>query len=268
MSPVAASAVALVVLCLVFAGVHRFARRIDNYGIVDVAWSYAFGPLAVFLAWTLPGWGPRRVLVAGLVVAWSLRLGTHLARRVAAHHPREDGRYARLRRDWGAGFASRMVWFFQLQALSVLWLALPLLLAANNPAPGLHPVEMAGIALWLTALVGEGIADAQLAAFKRDPARRGSVCTVGLWRWSRHPNYFFEWLVWGAFALLAWPAPGGWLGLLAPLTMLYLLLRVTGIPLTEEQAVRSKGEAYRRYQQTTSRFVPWPPRRVALSSTH
>ncbi|MBA4137423.1 MAG: hypothetical protein C0518_08930 [Opitutus sp.] len=251
---------ALLALCAGFALLYVWARRLDNYGTVDVAWSYAFALTAGFYAWAGPGWGPRRAVIAALVGIWSLRLGTHLLRRVAAHHPVEDGRYVQLRRDWVGNFAPRMFGFFQLQAASVVFLSVPFLLPTLDSAPGFRLVEWTGLALWVLALLGETIADAQLAAFKRDPANRGRVCDAGLWRYSRHPNYFFEWLVWVAYALIAIASPWGWLALSAPLAILYLLLRVTGIPLTEEQSLRSKGDAYRRYQQRTSAFVPWFPR--------
>ncbi|MBE2216126.1 MAG: DUF1295 domain-containing protein [Opitutaceae bacterium] len=267
MNATAISLLALAGLCAAFAGIYVLARRIDNYGIVDVAWSYAFGLLAMAYAFLGDGWLPRRAVVAVLVVAWSARLGTHLWRRVAAHHPEEDGRYRRMRENWSRRFHATMFGFFQLQALSVFILGLPFLLAMRHVDSAFHPLEIAGIVVFLAAIAGESAADAQLAAFKRDPANRGAVCTRGLWGWSRHPNYFFEWLVWVAFALIALPAPAGWLGLIAPATILFLLLRVTGIPATEEQAVRSKGEAYRRYQRSTSVFIPWPPRARAIPAS-
>jgi steroid 5-alpha reductase family enzyme len=194
-----------------------------------------------------------------MATLWSLRLGLHLARRVLGHLDKEDARYGQLRRDWAVGFEFKMFGFFQLQALLLVLLATPFLLAAANPAPSFHPLEAVAVGLWLIAVFGEALADAQLAEFKRDPANRGRVCDAGLWRWSRHPNYFFEWLVWVAFALFALPSPGGWLALGCPALMLHFLLRVTGIRYTEEQLLRSKGDAYRAYQQRTSAFVPWPP---------
>lgn len=251
---------ALAGLCLAFAGLFLVCRRLDNYGFVDVAWSYAFAFLAGSYAWLGPGWLPRRLLLAGMVVIWSGRLGTHLLRRVAAHHPVEDGRYAQLRQDWAGSFGVKMFGFFQLQAGSVVLLGVPFLLPALNPAAGFQPVELAGAVLWLGALAGEALADAQLAAFKRDPANAGRVCDAGLWRCSRHPNYFFEWLVWVAYFVFALGSPWGWVAAIGPASILYLLLCVTGIPLTEQQAVRSKGDAYRRYQAVTSAFVPWFPR--------
>ena len=252
--------IALVTLCGAFALCYVLARRLDNYGIIDVVWAYAFAAVALGFAGSGEGWLPRRIAIAALAVVWSVRLGTHLLRRVAAHHPVEDTRYQQLRRDWAGRFDRTMFGFFQLQAASVALLALPFLLPSGNGAPAFHVLELVALALWLLAFAGETLADAQLAAFKRDPANRGRVCNAGLWRFSRHPNYFFEWVIWVALALFALASPGGWIALSAPAAILFLLLRVTGIPLAEEQALRSRGEAHRRYQQSTSGFVPWPPR--------
>ncbi len=255
--------IALAGLCTAFALAYFICRRVDNYGFVDVVWSYAFAPLAGFYAWAGSGWAPRRLVLAAMVSLWSVRLGTHLLRRVAAHHPVEDGRYVQLRRDWAGNFGPKMAGFFQLQAASVVLLGVPFLLPVLNQAERWSGWEFAGIGLWLLALAGEALADAQLAAFKRDKANKGRVCDAGLWRYSRHPNYFFEWLVWVAYFVFALGSPWGALALIGPASILFLLLRVTGIPLTEEQAVRSKGEAYRRYQATTSAFVPWFPKKLS-----
>ncbi|MCW5547441.1 MAG: DUF1295 domain-containing protein [Opitutaceae bacterium] len=248
-------------MCLLFAAVYFVARRIDNYGIVDIAWSYAFGLLAVFYALAAAGWPVRRALIAALALVWSLRLGTHLYVRVMGHHPVEDGRYLALRQRWAANFAWEMFKFFQMQAVSVVLLGAAFLVTSLNPVARLHPLEIAGALLWLLALSGEAVADRQLAAFKRDPANRGRVCDRGLWRYSRHPNYFFEWMVWVAFFVFALGSPWGWVAIIGPASILWLLLRVTGIPMNEEQNLRSRGDAYRRYQQTTSAFVPWFPKR-------
>jgi len=241
-----------------FALFYVLARRINNYGIVDVVWSYAFAFLAGFYALAGQGWPVRRALIAAMVGVWSVRLGTHLLIRVAGHHPTEDTRYVQLRQDWAARFGPKMFGFFQLQAGSVVVLGVAFLFPALNPTPHVHGLELAGVGLWLLAISGEALADAQLAAFKRDPANRGQVCDRGLWRYSRHPNYFFEWLIWVAYFLFALASPLGWIAVLGPAGILYLLLRVTGIPMAEQQSLRSKGDAYRRYQAVTSPFVPLP----------
>jgi steroid 5-alpha reductase family enzyme len=257
--------VALAGLGLLFAGVYAWARRVDNYSIVDVAWSYAFGLLGSFYALAGSGWGPRRAAVAITAAAWSLRLGTHLLRRVARHHPQEDQRYTQLRRDWSGQLEARMFRFFQFQAVSVVVLGAAFLVAAQNASPGFSALEITGLLLWLVAVGGEATADTQLATFKRT-ATRGEVCDRGLWRYSRHPNYFFQWLIWVGWCGFALGSPFGWVAVVAPATILYLLLRVTGIPATEEQALRSKGEAYRRYQARTSAFIPWRPRSLPSSN--
>jgi steroid 5-alpha reductase family enzyme len=249
-------------LAALFAIAFLVCRRLDNYGFVDVVWSYAFGLIAGFYALVGQGWPTRRALLALLVCAWSLRLGTHLLVRLAKHHPSEDPRYDAMRKRWSGQVERRMATFFQQQAASVVVLGVPFLLIATNPRPGLAPLEWAALALWCVAVLGEALADAQLAAFKRAPGSRGQVCRRGLWRYSRHPNYFFEWLIWMSYGLFALAAPWGWLGLIAPAAILYLLLRVTGIPLTEQQTVLSKGAAYVRYQKSTNAFFPWPPRRL------
>lgn len=232
--------------------------RTRNAGVVDIGWALAVVGLALLFAMLGEGWAWRRLAVALMVSIWGGRLSLHLLRRVIGHP--EDGRYAELRRNWGTRADVRFFFFFQAQAIAALFFALPGLLSSMHVAPALHGLEWLAMLLWAVALSGEAIADRQLEAHKADPARRGQTCRSGLWRYSRHPNYFFEWLVWVAFALFALPAPGGALALACPAAMLYLLFRVTGIPATEAQALRTRGDDYRRYQETTSVFVPWPTR--------
>lgn len=261
MSPLLLAALALTLCVVLFAVCYVFARRIDNYGVVDVLWSLAFAPVVLLYAGLGAGWGPRRALVGAVGVVWSLRLGLYLWRRVAAHHPIEDGRYADLRARWAGRLGPEMFRFYQLQAASVVVLSAPFLLALARAEPSFTLVDGLALALVLAGQIGESIADAQLARFKRERGGAGRVCDRGLWAVSRHPNYFFVCVTWLGFAVFALPAPFGWLGLIAPASMLYLLLRVTGVPLTEAQALRTKGDAYRDYQRRVSVFVPWFPRR-------
>lgn len=144
-----------------------------------------------------------------------------------------------------------------MQALSNVVLSIPFLFACVNPSPELSILEKGAAILWLVSITGEAVADRQLQVFKKNPANKGKVCDVGLWNYSRHPNYFFEWMIWVSYFLFACASPYGWLSIICPVSILYLLFKVTGIPMTEEQAIRSKGEAYKKYQQTTSAFVPW-----------
>lgn len=234
-----------------------------NFSYVDIGWSANFALLAVLYGLLADGDPQRRLLICTMYAFWSVRLAWHLAQRILGEP--EEGRYVQLRKDWGgAGEAAmnrKFYGFFQLQAGLNVFLALPLLIACLNPAPAIHWLEWLGAAIWTLGLAGESLADAQLARFKANSANRGKVCDVGLWGWSRHPNYFFEWTIWIAYATFALASPPwGWAALLMPALMLHFLLNVTGIRATEEQALRSKGEAYRRYQQTVSAFVPLPPR--------
>ena len=247
-------------LFVVMAGVWVLAVRIGNAGIVDIAWSLNFTLLALLYATLGPGFLPRRGLIFAMATLWSLRLGGYLYARVMGHHPVEDGRYQQLRQEWAPRANVRFFWFFELQAALNVILSLPVLVACLNPAPGLHPLELAGLALWAIALVGESVADRQLDRFRKDPQNRGRTCQVGLWRYSRHPNYFFEWLVWVAYFLFATASPWGAFTVYCPLLMLFFLFRVTGIPMTETQALKSRGDEYREYQRTTSAFVPWSRR--------
>jgi steroid 5-alpha reductase family enzyme len=148
-----------------------------------------------------------------------------------------------------------------------VFFSLPALLAVVNPAPEFSLLEYAAAALWAVAFAGESTADRQLLHFKMEPTNAGRTCQQGLWRYSRHPNYFFEWLIWVSYALFAAASPWGWLASACPLVMLYLLLRVTGIPPTEAHALVTRGDEYREYQRTTSAFVPWVRRREAISSS-
>jgi steroid 5-alpha reductase family enzyme len=244
-------------LALIMAGAFALGRRLDNFGIVDAAWAWQFTPLTVWYVIAFEGGALRQGVLLGMVALWSLRLGTHLARRIAHHHPEEDRRYAELRVLWRGALDRRMFGFFQLQGLFTLVLSLPLFLAAANPAEGWSIWETAGAILFAVALAGEALADRQLQQFKKANSNRKAICRVGLWRYSRHPNYFFEWLIWVSFSLFAFGSPLGWTGVLSPLIMLWLLVKVTGIPPTEAQAVKSKGDAYRAYQRSTSAFFPW-----------
>ena len=234
------------------------ARR--NAAIVDVGWAAFLGLAAVGLAAAGSGPVARRALLAGMVGLWSARLVTHLVRERLAEGV-EEGRYRRLRKRWGAKADRLFLPFFLAQGVLVAILSLPFLLAANDTSAFPAWWDVGALLLWGTAFALEALADRQLARFRARPDSRGRTCREGLWRLSRHPNYFFEWLQWCAFALLASGAPFGWLAWSAPLLLLVFVLKITGIPPTEAQALRTRGDDYRRYQATTSPFVPWFPRR-------
>lgn len=240
--------------------VWAICRKLNNAGFVDVAWSYGFA-LVVWLFVALgPGDPARKFLIAFMVTLWSLRLGTHLLVRVIKHHPHEDPRYAALREHFPQRTWFMFFGFFELQALLIGLLCAPFAIACSNPAPGLNLWELGAALLWGLAFCGEMLADLQLKKFRANPENQGKVCATGLWRYSRHPNYFFEWVVWIAYFLFAVGSPWGWVTFYCPLLMLHFLLNVTGVPPAEEQSLKSRGDAYRAYQQRTSKFIPLPPK--------
>lgn len=171
----------------------------------------------------------------------------------------EDGRYRSLRQRWGERAQFNFFFFFQIQVVLAVAFSLPILTAMANSAPFGTIWDVIGFVIWLIAVGGEIVADRQLARFRRDPDNRGKVCQSGFWRYSRHPNYFFEWLHWWAYVFFAIGSAHWWICLIGPVLMLLFLLFITGIPATEAQAVASRGDVYRRYQRTTSAFIPWFP---------
>lgn len=258
MTSLAYFALLLLALLLVMTGLWWVQKRTGNAGWVDVAWSASIGVLALVHAVTGDGAAWPRLLTGLLGAAWALRLAWYLARRVAGEP--EDGRYRALREHWGDRAQSGMFWFFQAQAVVALLFSLPFWVAAQSPVAAWNPWWAAALAVWVAAVAGEALADRQLHAFRRDPANRGRTCRRGLWGWSRHPNYFFEWLHWFTYVLLAVGAPHWWLTLVGPVAMFVFLYRFTGIPYTERQALKSRGDDYRRYQREVSAFLPLPPK--------
>ncbi|MFN0136144.1 MAG: DUF1295 domain-containing protein [Phycisphaerae bacterium] len=234
--------------------------RTRNAGTVDIAWSAGIGSLALLFAALGEGEPRRKWIVAGMTAIWSYRLAYYLLHRVTSET--EDGRYQELRAQSGEGANRFFFWFFQFQAVLVLLFAIPPLVAMRTPGDGLRVWDYLGIAIWIVAIVGESIADRQLAAFRRDPANRGKTCRAGLWRYSRHPNYFFEFVHWFAYCAIAVGHPYGWITLLGPALMIFFLFKVTGIPPTEARAARSRPD-YAEYQRTTSMFVPWFPKEIS-----
>jgi steroid 5-alpha reductase family enzyme len=250
-------------LCALMAVAWIVQQRTGNSGWVDTIWTFSVGLVGMAAAlWplsdeSLPG---RQWMVAVLVLAWALRLGAHIALRSAGAH--DDPRYAEYAREWGEAAPRRMFVFLQQQALGSLPLVLAIVLAAQAPVGAFRLQDYAGALVLFAGIAGEAVADAQLKRFRENPANKGRVCDTGLWRWSRHPNYFFQWFGWLAYPLIA-IAPGypwGLAALLAPLFMFVILNYVTGVPPLEEQMARSRGEAWRVYQSRTSRFFPLPPK--------
>lgn len=254
MSPLLVAALVLTLVCLLG---WWWQTVTCNAGHVDVIWTLGVGASAVFYLVVGSGDGWHRLLAAALVGFWSLRLGAHIWRRV--HGEEEEGRYRAIREHYGTRVNLFHFFFFLSQGLLAWLFALPHFVIASHP--GGHELALiAGVAVGVVALAGEAIADRQLQRFRQQSTNRGKTCRDGLWRYSRHPNYFFEWLHWFSYPLIAWGAPyAGWLWL-APLFMFLFLWFVTGIPYTERQALKSRGDDYRQYQASTSPFIPWRTR--------
>jgi steroid 5-alpha reductase family enzyme len=237
-------------------------QRSGNSVWVDVSWTAGTG--AAGLAFAIGARMPptaRQLLMAALILAWALRLGLHLLARARAGH--EDPRYAALKAAWGTRARPMMFAFLQVQAVAAWLLGLSVLAAARNPAPA-NGWDALGIVILATGIAGEGIADRQLRRFRADPANADRICDVGLWGWSRHPNYFFQWVGWLAYpCFAAGPNPLWPLAWLAPVLMYLLLVHASGIPPLERHMLERRPVAYRDYQRRTSAFFPRPPRLAA-----
>lgn len=264
LSPLWQAGIVLGFAIVLFAVLFGVQRRTGDAGIVDVGWSYGVALGAIFCAATGSGSVVHRVVIGAMIGFWGLRLGTHiLVDRVLSGH--EDGRYQMAREKFGDKIQAFLFWFYQAQAVTLPLLCLAPIAVGVTTETTLGPLAYAGIGVYALAIGGEWVADRQLARFKKSPASKGAdgrsrTCRVGLWKYSRHPNYFFEWLLWVAYALIAAASPLWYLAVVPMVVMYLLLTKVTGIPPTEARAVITRGEDYRQYQRTTSAFFPWFPR--------
>lgn len=244
-------------MSLVFA----IAVRRRNNGLADIAWGLGFGLVGLAAFITIKSAGDRATLILVLVLVWGIRLAVYLILRNRGRG--EDWRYAAWRKEWGRGWLLRSyLQVFMLQGVLLYIIALPILLSMyRNPVP-LHPVDAAGISLWLIGFLFEAIADAQLMRFKRKSSgsgrKSGAVMTSGLWRYSRHPNYFGEALLWWGIAFLALQVGPWYLVLPSPILITYLLLKVSGVPMLERKY--ADNPEYREYVRRTSAFIPMPPK--------
>lgn len=257
LSPLHAFALTVLLACVAKSLAWLLQLKTRNAGLVDAVWAWTLGGLAVVYA--VAGTAPPalRLLLGVMGGLWGLRLGAHLWRR--NHGRPEDFRYAQLRARWGAAADRRMFWFFQFQNVFTLLLSasafMPLAYRHGLPS---QPAMLLALAIWLAAVSGEALADCQMQTF-RASAAAGEVCRRGLWRYSRHPNYFFECLHWLAYVPLALGAPFGWLGLGAPLLMAWMLVKLSGMPMLEAEMCRRK-PGYARYMRQTSALIPWWPK--------
>ncbi|MFO1418393.1 MAG: DUF1295 domain-containing protein [Methylotetracoccus sp.] len=256
--PYSAIAFSGIACSLVFAASWWEQFRTSNANLVDVIWSGAIGILALAFAVFGSGDPVIRTVSALLPALWSIRLALHIYQR--ALYGEEDARYRYLRAHWASHTQLKFFFFYQLQALTVIVFSFQFFVLANIEEPASGTQIGLAVLIWLIAMTGEALADRQLSEWRRIPANRDKACRSGLWRYSRHPNYFFEWLHWWSYVPLALGTSWWWLPLLTQGLMLLTLLKLTGIPYTERQALARRGDDYRDYQATTSAFVPWFPK--------
>ncbi len=252
-------AIGIACVALLLALVWVFQLKSHNANLVDPVWSWSLGGLAVFFAAFGSAPFVLRVMLAVLAGLWGLRLGTHLF--IRNHGKPEDARYTRFREQWGTKADRNLFWFFQIQTLFAALLSLPFIIVAwRDDLPPTWAIA-AALVVWIVSVAGEAVSDAELARFKKSETNKGRVCREGLWRYSRHPNYFFECLHWFTYLLLAIGSPWWWVGLIAPAVMAFLLLRLSGIPITEAHLAKTR-PAYAEYMRTTSAFIPWFPKKL------
>ena len=237
----------------------------NNAGFGDVAWSMGMGFSALFYGASGDGSLWLRLLVALLGGVWAARLALHQLARLL-NEP-ESPRYREFRDRWGDSARYRFFFLFQVQALGASLCSMPFLMVAMYTQASPQWTTYLGVAIWLTAIAGETLSDFQLARFRLRHGNRSKTCKNGLWRYSRHPNYFFEGLHWVAYVFLAYGMAFWWLTLTGPVVVLLLLCRVTGIPAVERQALRSRGSDYEHYRNSTSMLVPWFPQRKSNRNT-
>ena len=258
MSPLAVFLLTVVVAIVAKTAAWWLQLRTRNAGLVDPIWAFTLGLLAVIYAAAGSAPAATRLALGIMGASWGLRLGLHLWLRNAGKP--EDFRYAQFRAQWGAAADRKLFWFFQFQNVFTLLLSasafLPAAFRADNPPAAAFVLAAL---VWLVAVAGEGLADHQMAAFRADPANKGQVCRDGLWRYSRHPNYFFECLHWLAYVPLALGTPWGGAAFVAPIVMAALLMKLSGVPLLEDEMVKRK-PGYAEYIRTTNALIPGPPK--------
>jgi len=238
--------------------VFLIALLLKDNSIVDIAWGLGFILVALTTLFLRPGFEARHVLITGLVVVWGLRLASHIFLRNRGRG--EDFRYAKWRRDWGRWVVPRsFLQIFMLQGVFMLIIASPIVLVNRSSEEGLIVLDGLGAFLWLTGFLFEAVGDHQLKRFKQKPESKGKIMTSGLWKYTRHPNYFGEAALWWGIFLIALSVRGGWAAVVSPLTISFLLLKVSGVRMLEKKYVGN--EEFGVYARRTSAFFPWFPKK-------
>ena len=248
-----------VVLVILYANLwFLVALRLKRNDVADVAWGAGFVILALVGQFTVAAISYRGILVLSLVTIWGLRLSLHIGLRNQGKV--EDLRYRRWREAWGR-YATVRSYFqvFLLQGFLIVAILTPVTYVQAHQNPNLTWLDALGACFWLVGFVFESVGDLQLARFKNDPGNRGRIFTSGLWKYTRHPNYFGEVTLWWGIWLIACAVPGGWKTILGPVTITLLILFVSGITLLEKE--KEGNTLFNEYQRRTSAFFPLPPKR-------
>ena len=256
MHPLTVAAVALAVL---FFASWLVSIPLRNVSIIDIVWGLAFVTSSVAALLSAPEIRVRHVVTTMLVVVWGVRLTVHPALR--NHGAGEDFRYAAMRRRIGPTFWWKsLARVFLVQAIAAWLVSLPVMLAASDSSDDAFDLLVViGASVWLVGFAFESIGDLQLVRFKANPHNQGAVLQHGLWRYTRHPNYFGDSIVWWGIFITSVARPRGWFGLVGPLLMTFLLVRVSGVALLEKSLHKRKPE-YAAYVARTAAFVPRRPR--------
>jgi steroid 5-alpha reductase family enzyme len=234
----------------------------DN-SIVDVAWGPGFILVAVVTFFLRPGFEVRHILISLLVTVWGVRLAAHIYLRNRGRG--EDFRYAKWRKDWGRWFVPRsFLQVFMLQGIFMLIISSPIVIVNRSETRGLTPLDALGALLWFLGFLFEAVGDYELKRFKQNPESKGRIMTAGLWKYTRHPNYFGEAALWWGVFLIALSVPGGWVGIISPLTIGFLLLKVSGVTMLEKKYAGN--EEFAAYARRTSAFFPWFPKNPKKNS--
>ena len=250
---------AALAIAAVMLGTWLLSLVLKNASIVDIAWGLGF----VIVAWAVrsrvDGNADRQNLLVAMTTLWGLRLALHLF--VRNHGNGEDYRYRAMRKRWGPRFPLiSLATVFAVQGVLMWVVSLPVQLGQVGTSPDLGVFAWIGVALWAIGLFFESVGDAQLATFKKDPTNAGQVMSSGLWRYTRHPNYFGDACVWWGIALVAAETSVGRWGIIGAVTMTILLRRVSGVTLLEKSLIKRRA-GYDDYVARTSPFIPRPPKR-------
>ena len=249
---------AIAIACMMIA-VWAISLVMRDASIVDIAWGSGFVLVAWVSYWLSDGNSTRSLLLTLLTTIWGLRLAFYLAKRNLGHG--EDFRYQSMRRKHGDRFAIVSLYtVFGLQGLLMFIVSLPVQLGQVREEPGFGIIGVLGVLVWGVGIYFEAVGDAQLARFKRDPANTGKIMDQGLWRYTRHPNYFGDSCVWWGLGLIAAESSLGIYGLIGPAVMTFLLVKVSGAAMLDRAMLKRK-PGYENYVATTSGFIPRPPRR-------